>query len=240
MLQNKTLFLAILLFALSFCQNLFGQIALPIDTSKRAYWDLGVSCTKGTIHLTTGDSLVGYVYIHYVEDNVYYNQKRKIKQKEVKSIRLDTLGGLYFYPCIIEANGLNIGKGETRYFLDLTPENKQSKILMGYKNEDVIFNKDSPKKLLKGEWQFTFNVNGNFEKTYIFNAGNVTPYHKKLPKMLADCPELAKKIADKQEGYFYKDPPMFSLSMAQATKVSDRLVVLRRILDTYETCKSKK
>lgn len=55
----------------------------------------------------------------------------------------------------------------------------------------------------------------------------VPDFHEKMSKLFADCPTLASKILNKENGYFY----------AQVSRVKEkRAAVLMNIIDEYNNC----
>lgn len=63
---------------------------------------------------------------------------------------------------------------------------------------------------------------------YAAGSNKFTPnFDEKMSALLSDCPTLARKIADKKDGYFYSD-----LSASRS-----RLDVLNTIIDEYNACR---
>src|SRR5215212_6023014 len=56
----------------------------------------------------------------------------------------------------------------------------------------------------------------------------VPNFDEKMSKMVSDCPALSKKIANKEEGYFYRQVTMFKEKRAD---------VLLNIIEEYNRCK---
>lgn len=54
-----------------------------------------------------------------------------------------------------------------------------------------------------------------------------SPFHKKVSKLVSDCKELSKKIANKEDGY----------KVSMITPPEMKLELLLRIAEEFEACK---
>jgi len=64
---------------------------------------------------------------------------------------------------------------------------------------------------------------------WALNSSKFVPnFDEKMSKLLADCPALARKIADKEPGYFYAQISLFK---------EKRAAILWEIIKEYNNCK---
>lgn len=70
--------------------------------------------------------------------------------------------------------------------------------------------------------------NERSEEVWPLSGSKFVPnFHNKMSKVVADCPSLARKIANKEDGYFY----------SQVSFVKEkRAAVLMKIIDEYNNC----
>ncbi|RYZ58961.1 MAG: hypothetical protein EOO14_09005 [Chitinophagaceae bacterium] len=118
--------------------------------------------------------------------------------------------------------GLSIGKRQ--YFMKrLTPEGSRMHLYEFSKKE--IVNKTSSRHVL----EYYVELPGEEENLVFSTNGShfVPHFEQKVSRIVSDCPTLAKKIAEKQNGFFY----------AQVNLLREKRVdVLMRIIDEYNKC----
>lgn len=180
----------------------------------------------GTLYLQNGKTYSGKLIIEtenvfsspvrlYVEDE---RKPMQFKLADVKGYRLQN----EFYEVKEIRESINIGR--RLYFMKrLTPESSRIHLFEFSKKETV--NKTS----VRHEPEFYVQLPKEEENVvYAANGSAFVPHFEhKVSQLVNDCPSLAKKIADKEPGYFY----------AQVSLLREkRADVLLRIIEEYNEC----
>lgn len=161
-----------------------------------------------------GEELKGLIkYVEY-ESYFYFKQKGeekgvKIKPEQVKSFSYNN-GELFFYSL------------KENFYLK---ENKEEKI--------QIFKRFTPKGGLTGvkieggkvlgKYSNYVSIENVIALAHMGDLKSFSPFKKKVPALLKACPELAKKVADKEKGY-------------KTGILSPAYVVWLKIAEDYENC----
>lgn len=173
---------------------------------------------EGKITMMDGKELTGELTYSFVSiRNLIFvapgAEKEKIKTNDIKEF---TISGTRFVRIVTTA--ISIGK-DWEFAICLTPENSKISIFesinqtgletgSGYKTERGYFVKFP-----------------NEEKAKSLSDLSLTPFHKKVSKIIADCPALSEKIANKAEGYklglISTPQQQFDVFMKVATEYQD-------------------
>jgi hypothetical protein len=172
------------------------------------------------------------------------NKKGKMKRekydpKKVKGFYLDTLGGMTFD--VVKTNA--IGGGAGSFYQNITPESDEKiKLYRTFTTQGLATTATNNE--VNGDWDFAALFPGE-KKVLSLSDLRVTPMEKKLPKKyLSDCPELAKKVKNKEEGYYVETNPLKfkkilnqTLENEGATDLNQiRYNVYSRIISEYNNC----
>jgi len=142
-------------------------------------------------------------------------EKEKIKIDDIKEF---TIGGTRFVRVVTTA--LSIGK-DWQFAACLTPEG--SKISLYETIDQTGPETDSGYKTERG-YCIKFP---NDEKAKSLTDLSFTPFHKKVSKLVADCPVLSEKIANKAEG----------LKLGLISSPQQQFDVFMKVATEYQDCK---
>jgi hypothetical protein len=117
----------------------------------------------------------------------------KYKAKEV--LRFTIGSSLWYVKTIKDA----LSSSGNEYFVNLTNDSSSKIKLYDYHEQDAMMPGG-----LAAYTKKTYVELPGAEKLYSPNNLYFMPFHKKMAAITADCPELSKKIADKEDGYKIK------------------------------------
>lgn len=185
----------------------------------------------GTLYLTNGKSFSGEMSI---STHNLFGEKMKLyasgdkKPMEFSLMEVQGYDLRRDYYALKEIRGgLQIGKRYS-FMKRLTKEGSRIHL---YENVEVVTT-TGPNNISNTyyETQYYLQLPGESSDA-VWGLGStkfVPNFDEKMSKLLADCPALARKIADKEEGYFYAQ---VSLNKEK------RANVLMQIIDEYNACK---
>ena len=184
---------------------------------------------EGTVYLTNGKTVDGKISVSSASFlssplKVYHEGEKRPMQfalRDVQSYRLDN----DFFDLKNIRGGLSIGQHYV-FMKRLTPEDSRIHLY-----EHVVQSKDK-KDLHRNRYEIEYFMqlpSDNSTDVWPVNGSKLVPeFDEKMSKLVADCPNLSKKIADKEEGYFYRQVTVFR---------EKRMDVLLNIIDEYNRCK---
>lgn len=203
---------------------------------------------KGTLFPYEGEPITGVLEYSFLGgDKVYLqviNEKGKLKKekfdsRDIKGFHLDTLGGMAFE--VVKSYAIGGGRGS--FYQNITPNGGEKiKLYRTFITEGLVTTATADG--VDGRWEFAALFPGE-EKVISLEDIRVKPMEKKLPKKyLSDCPELAKKVENKEEGYYLETNPLkFSKLIKQAKEnggISDqyqiRCNIYSKIISEYNSC----
>jgi hypothetical protein len=180
----------------------------------------------GTLHLKDGKKLDGRLVVE--TENVFGSKVRLYTEDEKKPMQfsLNQVKGFSIrgdeYELKEIREGISIGKRQ--FFMKrLTPQNSRMHLFEFSKKETT--NKTSTRHVTEFYVQLPDEEE---DLVYSTNGSHFVPHFEdKVSRIVSDCPSLARKIASKQNGYFY----------AQVSLLKEkRADVMLRIINEYNDC----
>ena len=185
-----------------------------------------------TVYLTNGKSYDGKLEVHtsrysrnavklYTEDD---KKPMNFGIMEVKGYKFRN----DYYELKEVRGGIRLGK-EYSFMKRLTKEN--SRIHLYENTEETTTNNgpNSPSYKRHETNYFLQMPNEEGDAVWPLSSNKFVPnFDEKMSKLVADCPLLAAKIANKEPGYFYAQVSVFKEKRAN---------VLMQIIDEYNDCK---
>lgn len=220
-------------------------------------FDDGAIISRGKVQLKSGEVKSGVVAFYlsgkaimlfsdtstfYTFNRILYHKKSEyqtIKIEDIKDVKTTEKGHYW----VKYAKGNITSLSEKLTFLKLVSDNSgKVKIYERYSEENPS--------------NYYISFNDSEEEAYSVDASKFKPnFSKKLSVIFSDCPELAKKIADKAEGYGPPESPKLSLGVLKKAitdgvktnssdivigKVYDSIVMWKNIIYEYNnTCGNK-
>ena len=181
----------------------------------------------GTIKLKDGTLVDGPLYFSITtslasQGRVQHFPENRMSPDDYYPSKVEyfQIGDLVFYPLEVkyEGNAYDI-------FVQVLNSNLDDKMKL-YRlwiGSTSATDATQPKKLNKG---FFMKIKGDDIATQV-GAVSFVPFHKSMSKSVSDCPELSKKIKEKEEGYKIS---FLDLDSKNAS-------VFFRIMEEYNTCK---
>ena len=187
---------------------------------------------RGTVFLTNGKSVDGKIIINksnFLSSpvKVYTEGDKKPMQFPLMDVKGYQIRGDYYALKEIKG-GISIGN---RYSFMKRLTNESSRIQLfenvekhtsssGYNNtiSTTTYETEYFMQLPSEEGDAVWSLSSN---KFVPN------FDEKMSRMVSDCPALAQKIADKEEGYFYRQVTMFKEKRAD---------VLLNIISEYNNC----
>ena len=160
---------------------------------------------NGSITLPDGTVEEGTIQFYVTADNsdmkfFYFTPANEMKPKKVKSGEVEhfTVKGKDFYPIRLKEDDISIGN--SRIFMEMLNAAPSDKFRMFQlrkleRNTSNIGN--NPYDLKRGFYVML----PDFKNAHEIVDFTFTPFAKKMSEYLKDCPDLSKKIADKEKGY---------------------------------------
>ncbi len=180
---------------------------------------------QGRIILNSGEELNGLLSFSFVTPNrVYFTkegQKRKrIKMKEVKEFFVNDL---HFVK--IKTPSISIGSSDI-VAIQKTPVGYKIPLYETISQSSAFSTGADGKKMHKTER--TIYIHFSEHKTpRSINDLSLTPFYKKVSKLVEDCEELSVKIANKEQGY----------RVSIATGHTEKMEIFYRVSEEYQQCK---
>ncbi|HEV7334250.1 MAG TPA: hypothetical protein VGN63_24670 [Flavisolibacter sp.] len=181
---------------------------------------------EGTLYLKDGKTIDGKLVIE--TENIFGSKVKLFAEEDRKPMQfsLNQVRGYAMrnneYELKEIREGISIGKRQ--FFMKrLTPENSRIHLYEFSKKETV--NKTSTRHVT----EYYVQLPGEEENlVYSTNGSHFVPhFEQKVSRMVRDCPALAKKIAEKQNGYFYAQISLMAEKRAE---------VMLRIINEYNQC----
>lgn len=184
---------------------------------------------RGTVYLTNGKTVDGKISVNSGSIlssplKVYHDGERKPMQFSLRDISSYRLGNDYFDLKNIRG-GLSIGQNFV-FMKRLTPEDSRIHLY-----EHQVQSRDK-QDLHRNRYETEFFMqlpSDNSTDVWPVNGSKLVPeFDEKMSKLVADCPNLSQKIANKEDGYFYRQVTVFK---------EKRMDVLLNIIEEYNRCK---
>jgi hypothetical protein len=168
-----------------------------VVTNAQSFW-AGTNDT-GTIVLNDNSTLQGTVYFQALQNDRirFVDAAGKDKVYFAGNITKFNLGIYHFKS--IQKGSTYIGEN-SGFFVEIQNNADTSKAKIAFLHSE---NKEAKPMNPAGYRKQILAIfsNGSY---YIPLKGNLPPINKLFPKYLTDCPELAKKVDDKEKGYSFK------------------------------------
>lgn len=189
---------------------------------------------NGTVYLTNGKTVEGRIIVNAKnlfggKVKVYEEGDRKPMQFSVHDVKGYSVRGSYFaLKEIRTSNPLQFGKNHS-FLKRLSPEQSLMHLYEGLE-ESTSKNSDGSTRT-KFQTQYYLEFPGEKgDAVWALNSSRFVPnFDEKMSRLLNDCPTLARKIAAKENGYFYAQVTVFKEKRAD---------VLMNIIEDYNSCKS--
>ena len=176
---------------------------------------------EGRIQMENGDVQEGYISYSYVNSTHVHiktadEKTERIRRSEVKFFEIDDI----YFEKISQGTGIVIGD-DTEFAIRKTPENSKIKVYETI-NQGRI-GSGSP-----AEYSTNRSVIVYFpdQKPKSINDLSLSPFHRRVSRLVADCPTLSKKISEKEDGY----------SIGLRTSPQARVEIYLRLADEYTNC----
>jgi hypothetical protein len=161
----------------------------------------------GSITLLDGTKQDGTVQFDITEMNktlscIYFTPASEMKPKKMTDddIQYFTVKGKDFYPVRMKEDDINVGhKTIFMEMLNASANDKFKMYSLRKLEKSVMPNSTKPYDLKTGFYVML----PEFKNAHEIVDLTFTPFAKKMSEYLKDCPELAKKIEDKEKGYKY-------------------------------------
>ena len=156
---------------------------------------------------------------------VYTDGDRKPMQFSLSEITGYKMGGDYF--ALKEIRGGLIGGRQHSFMKRISPPDSRIHL---YENIEKTSSTNSKNMTTtRYETQYFLQFPGDESATVWDLSGSrfVPNFDEKMSKLLADCPTLAARVRNKEQGYFYAQVTMFKEKRAD---------VLLRIIQEYNEC----
>lgn len=186
--MNNTIQYLFFAYFLMSTSTIYAQSTSPFDEYEYT--------SQGVLYLNDGEPIAGKLQYSIFFNHVYLldvdGEAQKFKSKHLKGFVLDTLGGMKFD---VKQGGI---------YQNITPRGGQE--IKMYK----CFVSDRPvtyaiQNEIQGQWEYYLDFP---DKKNVLSINDLRiSVHKTLPRYLGDCPELAKKVSERQEGYKYEGNP---------------------------------
>jgi hypothetical protein len=189
---------------------------------------------SGTLFLTNGRTVEGKLVVNTrnglgSEVKVFLPDEKKPQKFSLHEIEGYEIRGQYYELKEIRG-GLSFGRNLS-FMKRLTP--KDSRIHL-YENMEERTSTSTQNGMTSTTKQYDYQYYMQFpsetgDQVWAVNSSKFVPnFDEKMSKLVEDCPALAKKIADKETGYFYAQVTVFKEKRAD---------VLWNIISEYNKCK---
>ena len=185
---------------------------------------------KGVVYLTNGKSFEGKISINkgsFVSNpvKVYAEGDKKPMQFDLRDVKAYEINGDYY--ALKEIKGGVIIGHRYSFMERLTPENSRIHL---YENVEKVTTRTRYGTTTHYETEYYMELPGtDDDNVWAVNSSKFVPnFDEKMSKLLSDCPMLARKIANQEEGYFYRQISMFKEKRAN---------VLLNIIEEYNRCR---
>jgi len=184
---------------------------------------------EGTVYLTNGRTVDGKISVSsgsFLSSplKVYQDGDKKPMQFSLRDIQSYRLRNDYFDLKNIRG-GLSIGQHFV-FMKRLTPEDSRIHLY-----EHLVQSRDK-RDLHRNRYETEYFMqlpSDNSTDVWPVNGSKLVPeFDEKMSKLVKDCPNLSKKIAGKEEGYFYRQVTIFK---------EKRMDVLLNIIEEYNQCR---
>lgn len=175
---------------------------------------------NGSIYLENGETIKGTLRFYasrptkvfFIEEGS--DEKDKLKIDEIKGFDIEDK----IWSKVISKGSI----GGNMYFMQrLTPENRDLGVFL-YEQQNTLGNESG--FLVTREY---YVKKSDWDEAYTVGHLKFTPFHKKGPKVFADCSELAKKIGNKHSDY----------KMGLMTSDNMKAGIYMKISEEYQDCK---
>lgn len=170
--------------------------------------------------MNDGKELIGNVSYSFVTSRKVHFEAPGVDAEKilVNDIKEFTISGTRFVRIV--TTGLSIGK-DWQFFICLTQENSKIAIFESISQGIVGDDKGFPT-----ERDYCVKFPGD-EKAKSLSDLSFTPFNKKVSKLVADCPALSEKIANKAEG----------LKLGLISTPQQQFDVFMKVATEYQDCK---
>jgi hypothetical protein len=185
-----------------------------------------------TLYLTNGRSYQGKLAVHTSNYSanavkIYLEGDKKPMNFPIMEVKGYDFRNDY-YELKEVRGGLRLGK-EYSFMKRLTKDGSRIHL---YENTQKVTTSSGPNtgSYTRYETQYFLQLpNEQGDAVWPLSSSKFVPnFDEKMSKLVADCPALAAKIANKESGYFYAQVSMFKEKRAN---------VLMQIIDEYNQCK---
>ncbi len=197
--------------AMSQAQGFFDKMKKFAGTSDTVgVWKGSVYTIQGdgSINFPDGSMQEGTIQFSITADSrdlriVYFTPAAEMKPKRIESddIQYFTVKGIRFYPVRTKEDDMNIGnKTIFMEMVNALPDDKFKMYRLRKLEKNPMQGSDQkPYDLKRGYYVML----PEFKNAHEIIDLAFTPFAKKMSEYLKDCPDLAKKITDKESGYKY-------------------------------------
>lgn len=186
----------------------------------------------GTLYLTNGKTVNGKLIIN--TDNilgtpikVYAKGEKEAMKFGIYDVKGYEMRGSYYALKEIR-QGINLGRNYS-FMKRLTKEDSRIHL---YENEERTSsnNPDNTARTTRYISEYYLQMPGDEgDAVYALSGNKFTPnFDEKMSALVADCPALAKKIKDREEGYFYRQISLYNEKRAD---------VILNIIGEYNSCR---
>ncbi|MCE3282342.1 MAG: hypothetical protein K0Q66_1079 [Chitinophagaceae bacterium] len=190
---------------------------------------------SGTLHLTNGRTVEGKLVVN--TDNslgsrvkVFLPGEKKPQHYALQDVEGYDLRGEYYELKEIRG-GFSLGANYS-FMKQLTPKGSRIHLYENLeKDKSTVTNRDgttSTRTRYETQYYMQFPAETG-DAVWAVNSSKFVPnFDEKMSKLVADCPALASKIANKDAGYFYAQVSLFKEKRAD---------VLWNIISEYNRCR---
>ena len=156
----------------------------------------------GVMYMADGTVVPGIIRFGFVSQScIDFHPATEMKMKTYCSNKIDhfTIGNKKFYAVTFKESSFTIG--HEKVFMERLNDNDSDRFRMFYIRHEV---RNTDQQFQSGQWKLDhgyYVLLPDMEKAYDIEDTRFMPFAKKMSALLQDCPDLSKKIADKEAGY---------------------------------------
>ncbi|MGZ8537590.1 MAG: hypothetical protein ACXWV9_04960 [Flavisolibacter sp.] len=217
--MNNTLTIAITLISVLFLSCRSSYFNSPND----------LRYMEGTVFLNNGKTIDGKISVNssgFLSSplKVYTEEEKKPMQFPLRDIKSYRIRNDYFDLKNIRG-GISVGQHAV-FMRRLTKEDSRIHLY------EHMVQSNNKQDLHRNRYDIHYFMEipseNSFDVWPVEGSKFVPEFDEKMSKLVADCPDLSRKIADKEEGYFYRQVTVFR---------EKRMDVLLNIIEEYNRCR---